>query len=520
MCNNCGTYHTLVLISDGRVYIWGGNSWGQIGCGDNPENICTPIKLQFNDNVKIESIYCCYDSSFAITSDGHVFSWGDNRGHELGLNITDNRFIELSTAGEGAFGSVFKVRHKLDDNLYAVKKVQFLDKMEEKEMMREVTNLRKLDSDFVVKYENSWTEGKQLYIQMEYCPQTLGSVLRDKRQVFGRQSTKPMNIYEYFICCEIFRELLICVRYLHDQDPQFIHRDLKPDNILISYTSVNNTFVKLGDFGLATEHARSFKSHTQGAGTPDYMAPEVHLYKNYNIKADIYSVGGIGMKLFEINPSDCQNYNSKTLWKQFNRLHDLITSMIEIKVNKRPTSCQVLDAYTEWSLDKQIITANEQQFNETLNNLKSNDNSFFYECLLYKTESTDRVTKSLSADTQRCDLLLNNIGERVANEEDRVQRLDPLTTTFNTDDIGAELTQVEQLLNNMRVDVQTLRKCGYSTVTVGELHDKVQQLCQRWADSKDKFWRRVMARLEAKRADARRRSPTAKQALIDKYPEY
>ncbi|CAG2102115.1 unnamed protein product [Medioppia subpectinata] len=40
------------------------------------------------------SIYCSYGSSFAITSDGHVFSWGDNRGHELGHNITDYKIFK------------------------------------------------------------------------------------------------------------------------------------------------------------------------------------------------------------------------------------------------------------------------------------------------------------------------------------------------------------------------------------------------------------------------------------------
>ncbi|CAG2105565.1 unnamed protein product [Medioppia subpectinata] len=50
-----------------------------------------------------------------------------------------------------------------------------------------------------------------LFIVMEYCSQTLGSVLNDKQQVFGRQSTQAMNIYEYFTSCEILRELLECV---------------------------------------------------------------------------------------------------------------------------------------------------------------------------------------------------------------------------------------------------------------------------------------------------------------------
>ncbi|CAG2105916.1 unnamed protein product [Medioppia subpectinata] len=490
---------------------------------------------------KIESIYCCYDSSFAITSDRQVFSWGDNRGHELehnkpdnrlfkpqlistitDVNISNNEFTELSIAGSGTFGTVFKVRHTLDDNIYAVKKVQFEDNKEEKEMMIEVEHLKNLDSDFVVKYENSWTEGKQLYIQMEYCSQTLASVLRDKQQVFGRQSAEAMNIYEYFICCEIFRELLECVRYLHEQSPPFIHRDLKPDNIFIIYSRHKNTFVKLGDFGLATVHSRTSKCHTRGAGTPKYMAPEVHSGNTYDTKADLYSVGGIGMTLFDIYNDDCHPNNSSAFYTQFNHLQDFLMSLTENIVDKRPTSGQVLDAHNQWSIAKTMITSNKQEFNEMLNKLKYNENTFFYECLLFKTESMDSVAESLAADTMRCDLALDDIGEHVAAQEVWVQQLNPMTTTVNTDDIGVEVTQVKLQMavwvDDMRTDVQTLRKGGYSTATIEELNDRVQHVSQRMESIKDQFGTQVLVPLVAKLTEAQRRSPGARQTLMDKYP--
>ncbi|CAG2113480.1 unnamed protein product [Medioppia subpectinata] len=143
---------------------------------------------------------------------------------------------------------------------------------------------------------NSWIESKHLYIQMEYCPQTLADVLKDKQQVFGRQSAEAMNIYEYFISCEIFRELLQCVQYLHDQNPPVIHRDIKPANILILQNTCNNTFIKLGDFGLATEHDRPSQSHTLGTGTPQYMAPDVGLSRHYGIKRITPHIGACTYK--------------------------------------------------------------------------------------------------------------------------------------------------------------------------------------------------------------------------------
>ncbi|CAG2100077.1 unnamed protein product [Medioppia subpectinata] len=172
---------------------------------------------------------------------------------------------------------------------------------EKSRVLKEVDILSKCYSYFVVKYYHSWIEFNQLYIQMEFCPQNLNDVLKDKETLFQRQRSDPFNIYEYFISCEIFRELLQCVQYLHGLHPPIIHRDIKPANILILQNTINNTFIKLGDFGLATEHNRVLMSHTCGAGTPDFTAPEVGLDNTYDFKADIFSVGVTGFKLFEIN---------------------------------------------------------------------------------------------------------------------------------------------------------------------------------------------------------------------------
>ncbi|CAG2119245.1 unnamed protein product, partial [Medioppia subpectinata] len=216
------------------------------------------------------------------------------------------QFIEISTIGSGGFGTVFKVKHKLDDRIYAVKRVQFGDFSEGKKqrILNEVKSLAKLDSDFVVKYYHSWLESSHLYIQMEYCSQSLQTLLADKPNVFQRQPEDQMNAIEYFISCEIFKELLECVQYLHESIPRVIHRDLKPENILIERNVKSNRFVKLCDFGLATDHdpRRHTRSRYQHSfvGTYRYMSPEIYHSKPYNHKSDIYSLCLIGEQLFNV----------------------------------------------------------------------------------------------------------------------------------------------------------------------------------------------------------------------------
>ena len=116
---------------------------------------------------------------------------------------------------------------------------------------------------------------------MELCCDNLRNILQLKPQVFGRQSTESMSSLEYFISGHIFKELLECVQYIHELKPSVIHRDLKPDNILIASNVKNGRFLKIGDWGLATLHEGSGALHSGCVGTNKYMAPEVKFDKKY-----------------------------------------------------------------------------------------------------------------------------------------------------------------------------------------------------------------------------------------------
>nr|XP_031528810.1 eIF-2-alpha kinase GCN2 isoform X3 [Vicugna pacos] len=133
-----------------------------------------------------------------------------------------------------------------------------------------------------------------LYIQMEYCEK---STLRD---------TIDQGLYQDTIrLWRLFREILDGLAYIHEKG--MIHRDLKPVNIFLD----SDDHVKIGDFGLATDHLafaadgkqddtsdHLIKSDPSGhltgmVGTALYVSPEVQgsTKSAYNQKVDLFSLG-------------------------------------------------------------------------------------------------------------------------------------------------------------------------------------------------------------------------------------
>ncbi|KAI3990988.1 hypothetical protein MKX01_026172 [Papaver californicum] len=98
-----GWRHTMALTSDGKLYGWGWNKFGQVGVGDNVDH-CVPVLVKFPFEQKVVQISCGWRHTLAITERQNVFSWGRGTNGQLGHgdNIDRNtpKIIEaLSTDG-------------------------------------------------------------------------------------------------------------------------------------------------------------------------------------------------------------------------------------------------------------------------------------------------------------------------------------------------------------------------------------------------------------------------------------
>ncbi|KAL1244645.1 Serine/threonine-protein kinase [Trichinella spiralis] len=152
--------------------------------------------------------------------------------------MAPSMFERLKTIGVGAFGEVVLVRRKDTDTLFAMKVLRKFDVLKRNQaahVKAERDILSEADNEWVVKLYYSFQDRDSLFFIMEYIPGGDMMTLLIKKGIFSE------NLARFYIA-----ELVCAVESVHRLG--FIHRDIKPDNILID----RDGHIKLTDFGLCT----------------------------------------------------------------------------------------------------------------------------------------------------------------------------------------------------------------------------------------------------------------------------
>jgi len=182
--------------------------------------------------------------------------------------------------GSGAFGTVYLGMNTDTGKLLAVKTVPIVhldeDSKELKNFRDEVTVMRGLHHENIVKYLGMEVTSDSLNIFLEYIPCGSIASLIKKVGVLGDQI---IRIY--------VRQILSGLMYLHNY--HIVHRDIKGSNILVDHNGV----IKLTDFGASKrlEELISANGSQSLKGTPNWMAPEVISKNIYCRQNDIWGVG-------------------------------------------------------------------------------------------------------------------------------------------------------------------------------------------------------------------------------------
>lgn len=135
---------------------------------------------------------------------------------------------------------------------------------------------RRLKHLNVVRFYTGFEDAAHVYSIMELCPNgTLGDLLHHR----GTLAEPEVRYY--------MSQLLDALQFLKEEN--VIHRDLKPDNIMISA----NMKLQVGDFGLACSLKERGEVRQSLCGTPNYMAPEVFGDDGYSYEVDMWALGVI-----------------------------------------------------------------------------------------------------------------------------------------------------------------------------------------------------------------------------------
>ena len=293
------------------------------------------------------------------------------------INIINNKYInkyrnnynQINLLGQGSYGSVYKVYHKFEKKMYALKKIFITeDLIEDKfDIFREVQIYANLEHQNIVKYYSSWVDidvtsiseynkmigededGSEtitklcpiLFIQMELCDTTL------KEYMLSTMEDDCINIRINY-----FKQIIDGIEYLHKNN--IMHRDLKPDNIFIV-----NGIIKIGDFGLCTNNVNYEKlaicSMSDDVGTSIYASPEIKS-GHYGYEVDIYSMGIILLELLlkystihekmvlisGIKKNGIGMYSENMLSNKYN---NIISFMIGSNVKRCPNIYELKDVF-------------------------------------------------------------------------------------------------------------------------------------------------------------------------------
>ncbi|KAI0343218.1 Pkinase-domain-containing protein [Trametopsis cervina] len=198
------------------------------------------------------------------------------------------RWAKDQKIGEGTYAVVYRGREVATGRKVAIKKIkvgQFKDGLD-MSAIREVKYLRELKHQNVIELLDVFSSKTNLNLVLEFLDTDLELVIRDRSLVF-----LPADIKAWIAMT--FRGLEFCHRNW------ILHRDLKPNNLLISA----NGQLKLADFGLARDFADPGYKMTCQVITRWYRPPELLFgARYYSTAVDIWSVGCIFAELMLRTP--------------------------------------------------------------------------------------------------------------------------------------------------------------------------------------------------------------------------
>ncbi|KAL3672469.1 hypothetical protein V7S43_001767 [Phytophthora oleae] len=195
-----------------------------------------------------------------------------------------DKYVVEKVIGEGTYGIVYKAKEKATGDFVAIKK--FKTAGDEQLSKREIQACSMLSHPNIVSYRNSFRHDGLLHLVFDYVCGGMVKLLSKNKKGVNPQEARKVTF-----------QLCKALEYCHSS--HIIHRDVKPDNILIDESGD----IKLCDFGVARTVQFEGDPLTDYVSTRWYRPPEQELrLDRYYFDADIWSVGCVLMELLTGRP--------------------------------------------------------------------------------------------------------------------------------------------------------------------------------------------------------------------------
>ncbi|MBP3530708.1 MAG: serine/threonine protein kinase [Thermoguttaceae bacterium] len=231
-------------------------------------------------------------------------------------------FILERLLGRGGMGAVYRARHEETGQTVAVKTLLTPLESDRERFEAEISTLKLLRHENIVKLYGFGQEDGVLYYAMEYVDApSLATLLKRGRRFSWEEA--------------VYIGVSVCRALKHAHDRGVVHRDVKPANILL----LDDGVVKITDYGIAQYFGSSrLTGANQVVGTIEYMAPEQAKAGPLTPRADLYALGALLYALLTGEPP----YRARSLPELLRRYNEETPDSIR---RARPEAPNVLDAF-------------------------------------------------------------------------------------------------------------------------------------------------------------------------------
>ncbi|MDQ2936890.1 MAG: protein kinase [Acidobacteriota bacterium] len=194
--------------------------------------------------------------------------------------LLQNRYRIVRLLGQGGMGAVYDAMDERLDTTVALKETLFTDERLRKQFEREARLLARMHHPALPRVSDHFSEGEGQFLVMQFIAgDDLAQMIKNKQGPFPTDQVLTWG-----------DQLLDALDYLHTQDPQIIHRDIKPQNLKLT----SRGQIILLDFGLAKGQAGGISVVTTSASiygyTPNYAPLEQIQGLGTDARSDIYAL--------------------------------------------------------------------------------------------------------------------------------------------------------------------------------------------------------------------------------------